>query len=217
MSEREPSPADVEALLAQASRLEDESKALLGEARRLEDESSRRLGALLLLLALLACASLAAWAGESLILGASAPYRALEPWIFLACLPIAYVLVARSDRRTKIIARDHPSPLVRRLIAYPLLAAAWAFMATGVPLGLAVLYALALGTPAQVEGRLLSLESGSWNPYCTRAGVVDVGGRQARMCVTNSLVGSYPAPGARLRLTGLQSAAGLYVRRTEVR
>lgn len=196
--------------------LRTEPEPLPAETALLVQRANRGLGVILLLLALLASAMIGFAKGESLVLGATAHYRAVQHWIFLAWLPIVIYLLARADRETKILERQNPSRAIRWLMTYPLIGASLALAATAAPVGWAVLYGLALGRPIEVEARLLSVDSRWWEEWCSTSGLVEVRGERASLCITN-VAGTFPAPGAQLRLAGLQSAAGLYVRSIAVR
>lgn len=156
--------------------------------------------------------------GESFIFAASGRYRAAVPWLVVVLMPLVAYGLHAIGRRTG--AGLFPGRgVVMRWLGSALVFALGALGIAVAPLGYLAAYGRQAGTPVQdLEATLVSLDAPRRSLFsCKQSGRVEWQGEQARLCLSSLVVGPMPHARDRLRLAGLQSAAGLYVQRIEKR
>lgn len=155
--------------------------------------------------------------GASFLFAWADSYFAAAPWIFLALLFPLGGLFAAQMRRNRPLRPALPRARAPSWLSIPLAAIIAAAALLFAPLGWIALYGALAGTPAEgLEARLLDLaEPSPGSRSCRQHGEIALGDATGRLCLAGLVAGPLPPPGARVRVSGRLSAAGLFVQRIE--
>ena len=168
-----------------------------------------------------------AWVTGGLLLEASlgnvfffnygAGYSSAAPWVFLALVPPLGWGLGHLLRRA--MAARYPTWAVRWLFFFPFIVAAVAGTFVAAPLGWAALAGWALGTPVEVEARVVSVGTRSRSALgCRQKGRLRIAGDEANVCFAMLVAGDgMPRPGDDVRLSGRSSRLGLFAREMRAR
>ena len=154
--------------------------------------------------------------GSGFIFSYASEYRLLMMPVFIALIPVIWVLLSRSKAATNSIVEQLPTKWVRTIV-FPLMVILGAFVLVFFPLGWIAVYGWAMGSTAQIlPAQITSVRhSYSRRKGCNQNAVITVGGLSGRICITGRLAGRTPIPGQTVTVVASQSSIGYYI--SEVR
>ena len=139
-------------------------------------------------------------------------YSSTALWAFLGLLlPVGWGL-GRFGRRD--MADRFPTWAVRWLIFFPFAVAATAGAFVAAPLGWIALAGWAVGTPAEMEASVVSVDTRMRSGFgCRQKGRLRIAGREGNICLSTLVGGEpMPRPGDDVRVIGRSSGLGVFVR-----
>jgi hypothetical protein len=139
-------------------------------------------------------------------------HSAVAPWVFLALLlPLGWGL---GHMLRRFMPERYPTWAVRWLLFFPFVVAAIAGMIVAAPLGWAALAGWALGTPVEVEARVVSVGTRSRSALaCKQKGRLRIADKEGNVCLSMLVADDrMPAPGDDVRVSGRSSGLGLFAR-----